>query len=198
MVEIGRGVHSRISAMQRLVPHFRPDPTERCLGQDLAGDVGVEVDASGWLLDVEIFSADENLRCTQGLCAAISQAASQALLAVQLRGVVLEGADRDLEPLCLEAGRIRPHRLFDGVEDAHRSFLTSSLDAAPLAEPPPEHWVVSGASDSGEVAVFLRWASGLERIAADPRWLERADEADLTEALGEAFDRAYETGETLV
>jgi hypothetical protein len=191
------GVRTRLDALCRLLD---PDlyrvraPTR---GASRSGAVEVEVDPTGWVLEVRFARFDEALRDPGRLWGALREALLMAELVRAGENAVLRGdgaieAELGRQLIAGErriAPRPRPRLPRLEMPRERRD------DPRRIAERPRERRF-EGVSRDGEIRVTVGVTSGVTGFRADPDWLRRAPEAEIRYAIKEAFADVYEQGET--
>jgi hypothetical protein len=191
-----RGVRTRLDALCRLLD---PDlyrvrtPTR---GASRSGTIEVEVDPTGWVLDLRLARFDEALRDPDRLWGDLREALLTAELVRAGENAVLRG---------------------DGATEAElgRQLIAGERRVAPRPRPRlprlemprerrddprrvserPREARFDGVSRDGEIRVTVGATSGVIGFHADPDWLRSAPESEIRYALKEAFADVYEQGE---
>lgn len=168
-------------------------------GAEIHGAIALRIDATGWVTDVRVSRLDDELREVPVMVRALKGAYASAELTrlvinAHQRGPIEQAAVRRGEDLL--AGRRRI------VAPTIAKPLAITRPQGPVTPRPRtlevagRDRVFSGASRDGELTVGIRRTNGLAEIDIDAAWLRTTIPQLLRFALKEAFDAAYEEGET--
>lgn len=165
-------------------------------GEDPQTSIGLELDASGWVLHADVRRLDDALRDGPTLRGALIR----AYHAAERNRLVREAAEQPPMADELASGREllegrRTVRVPVAVTLAPITRPEAPVDVPDPAGLPDPARVVRGVSRDGEVAVTAVVTNGLDDLTADPDWLRHTSADFLRYALNEAFADAYRQGE---
>jgi hypothetical protein len=168
-------------------------------GAEIRRAITLRIDATGWVTDVKVSRLDDELREVPAMVQTLKGAYASAELTrlvtnANERGPIDQEAVRRGEDLLAGRRRIvapriakplpvtRPHR---PVTPRPRTLEVAGRDR-----------IFFGKSREGELTVGIRRTNGLAEIDIDAAWLRETTPQLLRFALKEAFNAAYEEGET--
>jgi hypothetical protein len=161
--------------------------------------VALRIDATGWVTDVRVERLDDELREVPHFVRTVKEAYASA----ELTRLVTNAAERG--PIDPEAVR-RGEDLLAGRRRVRAPAIAKPLPitrpSGPVTPRPRtlevagSDRVFRGASRDDELWVGIRRTNGLAEIHVDPAWLRTTSPQMLRFAMKEAFNAAYEEGET--
>jgi len=191
--------HQRLEHLRQRYGAARYVIEHETWGAEIRDAVALRIDATGWVTDVRVTRLDGELREVLTLVATLKAAYASA----ELTRLVTNANERG--PLDLEAVR-RGEALLAGhrriVPPRIAKPLPITRPQGPLTPRPRTLEVVScdrvflGTSRGEELWVGIRRTNGLAEIQVDQAWLGTTTPQMLRFALKEAFNAAYEEGET--
>ncbi|MCW2797159.1 hypothetical protein [Nocardioides sp.] len=192
------GAASRLAALRRLYGEEHYQATEPVWGFDDGDAVGVQIDPTGWVVDVRLARLDETMREVDVLRRLLRQAYAHAELvrlasSGERRGPINEvDAQRGLD-LLRGRRRIAVRRPERPPHLARQDFVSTPPQRS--LETVDRFRVHRGVSREGEITVGVRLTNGLAEIEIDAAWLRVTSVENLRYALKEAFAAAYQQGD---
>lgn len=189
---------SRLEVLRRMYGDELYQPTAPVWGFDDSDAVGVQIDDTGWVVDVRIARLDDAMRDVDRVRGLLRQAYAHAELfriasSAQQGGVVDENdVQRGLD--LLEGRRRITVRRPARPPHLTRQEFVSTAAPRPL-ETVDRFRVHRGVSKEGEISVGVRLTNGLAELEIDDEWLRVTTPENLRYALKEAFAAAYEQGD---
>jgi hypothetical protein len=191
--------HQRLDYLRKRYGDARYVIQHETWGAEIRGAIAIRIDATGWVTDVRVSRLDDELR----EAATLTETLKSAYASAELTRLVTNANERG--PIDQEAVR-RGEDLMAG-----RRRIVAPKIAKPLPITRPQGQVTPrprtleiagrdrvfhGASRKDELSVGIRRTNGLAELHIDAAWLRTTTPQMLRFALKEAFNAAYEEGET--